>query len=151
MNHRVHWLVALGSAALYVASLFLPVAPPFKYGLVVDGGSPRVIVPTQPGYIAFRESLKFLDYWDPLDSQWWALGAPWLANPAIWLGIILMAAGFWRSSAITGGCALILALLALTQFEARIGSHVGYRAWTCSAGILFSCGVTGTVLGRRER
>src|SRR5262249_10922754 len=151
MKGRIHWLVAIGSAALYVASLFLPVAPPFKYDVVVDDGSPRVMVPSQPGYIAFRESWKFLDYWDPLDSQWWSLGAPWLAHPVIWVGMILMAAGCWRGTAITGGCALILALLPITQFEARIGTHVGYWAWTGCAAILFGCGVTGAVLRRRER
>jgi len=150
---RSHWLVAAASCTLYVSSFFLPVGSPIRISTSSPKGvgAPSNHPPLGPGSVAFRESWKFLHHAEPNDIGWRALGAPWFANPAIWIGILLLAAGYWRAATIFGGSASVLALLAISQFEARIGTEIGYWAWTGSAAILFGQGIVRMIIrGRRD-
>jgi hypothetical protein len=150
MKVRSDCLVAAASAGLYAASMFLPLAPPFMSQVAENNGSPRVVVLSQPGFVAFRESWKMLNYWEPTDADWWVLGAPWLANPAIWLGVVFLAAGSWRLAMVTGGSGLVLALLVISQYS-QVGADVGYWAWAGSAAILFCGGLVHMVAYRSPR
>jgi hypothetical protein len=152
MKLRSHWLVAAASCSLYISSFFLPVAAPFRvYNVGPNGVGVPSKYPPQPGYVAFRESWNLLHYAEPNDIGWRALGAPWFANPAIWIGILLLAAGYWRAATIVGGGASLLALMAITQFEGRIGTEVGYWVWVSSAAILLCAGLVQLVVCRSRR
>jgi hypothetical protein len=113
---------------MYVAALFLPTVAPFN---------PAFSTTTYPGYVAFR-MWKVLVEWVPEDIHWWVISLAWLANPAIWIAIVLTAAGFRRGAGAFAGCGLVLGFVPLPCGYSALGELPGYWAWVGSAGLLMA-------------
>ena len=140
MCKRGRYLVAVSTAGLYAASMLLPAVAPFN---------PEFSNTTYPGYVAFRAWKVVLD-WAPGELEWWLLGAAWLANPAIWLAVVLVATGRWRAAMVAAGCGFALGLVVLPRFYPIVSGLPGYWAWIGSAGLLFAAGLF-CHLASRER
>lgn len=129
MNKRWREVVVWFGVGLYLASLLLPTAAPFN---------PEFSDTTYAGWVAFRIGLGALLALEPFRLDWWLLGGAWLANPAIWLSIVLLAYGHCREAAKAAGCGLILSLLILPKGYVTVGGLPGYWVWVSSAALLFA-------------
>lgn len=113
----------------------------------VEGPTALVIL----GYQAFRGG----------PSGGWALTAAWCANPVLWVGCLLMAAGRWRGAAFAGGVALVLGLAMVlatvidhTAADVRWSAadyRAGYWLWLGSMALLLLTALTGRCMRRRQQ
>ena len=140
MCKRKRWLVAVCAAGLYALSMLLPTAAPFN---------PESNNTTYPGYVAFRAWKVVLD-WSPGELDCWLLGTAWLANPAIWLAVVLVATGRWRTAMVAAGCGFVLGLVVLPRFYPIVSGFPGYWAWIGSAALLLVASLY-SHLASRER
>jgi hypothetical protein len=108
------WL--LGTVCLiYVSSFLLPVYR------------------AAPGWFAFIVTLTGLRF----EGQGSSFSPVWLANPVLWIGVLLLATGRAGAAGIAGVVAVLLALLPMLH-----GSEehllIGYYAWLLSMAVLAS-------------
>src|SRR5689334_17875466 len=109
------WCILMLAISLYTASFFLPafrLLPPRGPGKAGTSGG-------APGYVVFRSALS-----RQLPS--------WLANVAFASGVLLLAAGRSRASAVAAVLGLALALSAIPSkpVEGHVGRlTIGYWAW----------------------
>jgi hypothetical protein len=130
-GNRDKWFrlaVAASAGAMYVAALFLPAVAPFN---------PSFSNATVPGYTAFRAWVVFIE-WEPGRLDWWVLGLAWLANPAIWAAIVLIAVGCRRAAGVAAACGVTLGLVPLPWGYSSIGGLPGYWMWIGSAGLVLA-------------
>jgi len=122
-------LIAL-SAGSYVVALFLPAVAPLR------DSRPG------PGWMAFVSCLlALLSPWEwRRDDGTAVMAASWLANPAIWAGWCLAAAGHGRRAACAGAGGVALGLTALIGFRAEVVGQPGYWLWVASAAVLLAAG-----------
>lgn len=102
------------------------------------------------GYGAFCES----------PFRRWA-GVAWCANPVLWVGCLLLAAGWWRWAALAG--CMALALGSAMVLVAVIGDpnadvqwsvsdyRVGYWLWLASMALLVLAALVGRRVSRRQQ
>jgi hypothetical protein len=127
MRKRRRIIVVVLSTALYGASIVLPAAAPFN---------PTFSTTTYSGYDAFELGRRIWFHFEPDDIDCWLVGAAWLANPATWLTIILVALGRWRPAFIAGVFSLSLALIVLPWCYPTVAGLPGYWAWIASPSLL---------------
>lgn len=156
---RLAGLLVVGG--LYAASFFLPaLAIPLTDQPVIDrlkaeiGGRAGGKVLSIQGPSVFEVDGYGAFYESPFRR--WA-GVAWCANPVLWVGCLLLAAGWWRGAALAGCVAL--ALGSVMVLAAVIGDpnadvqwsvadyRVGYWLWLGSLALL----VLASLVGRRVR
>jgi hypothetical protein len=125
VTRNLRFLMAGTAALLYGLSLGLP-------AISVLRGT------TSAGESAFELGWSAWTKWTPAELDWWIIAAAWLANPAIWIGILAVLLGRWRLGALAGACGLAFCLLPLTRFAQVVGVHVGYWAWVSSAAVVLA-------------
>lgn len=120
------WLVIWCSLCLYGVSLVLPAVVIFPK----NSDTPYL------GFEAFQAGSHCLVDWAPGDRDWWLLTVSWLANPTLWVALVCIALGRWRTGAALGGCALLMALIALTLFGPAVSRMPGYWVWAGSMAVV---------------
>jgi len=129
MGVTSRWIFAGAAALLYGVSLSLPTFSPFN---------PQSSNATYAGEFAVRMGWRSIVAWEPGDLDWWITSVAWLANPAIWVGMIALVLGRRDIGAAAGACGLCLSLLVLTRFAAIAGPHPGYWIWVTSAAFVLA-------------
>lgn len=168
---RLAGLLVVGG--LYAVSFFLPVLAislkdqPFEArlkeeisnrtgGKVTIGGvssqGQPVSVFVVDGLGAFYESAS--------PFRGWA-GVAWCANPVLWVGCLLLVAGWWRGAALAGGVALILGsamILAVAiggpqaDFQWSVADYRGgYWLWLGSMALLVLAALVGRRVSQRQQ
>ena len=127
MNTRLRWLIAGTGAALYAVSFALPVMGPIL----------RSAPAPYSGAEAFQWGWECLKEWDPAETRWWVGTAAWLANPAIWIAVIVAGLGRWRIGALAGFYGLALCLVPLSSLSDMVVGYPAYWTWIASAAFLF--------------
>ena len=129
---RSAWLVAL----LYLASFALPVGRDlYGFGCFLWGAfASLLLLPAAllslPGSLLGGHPAEDL-----------GLYLPWLANPALWVGLRSLARGRPRRAAAAGAVALPLALAFLLTEPGDL--RAGYYAWAGSMALLLVAGLVG--------
>jgi hypothetical protein len=163
---RLAGLLVVGG--LYAVSFFLPaLAIPLKdqplegrlkaeIGAVSIGGvsfqGQPVSVFVVQGHTAFYESAS--------PSRRWA-GVAWCANPVLWVGCLLLVAGWWRGAALAGGVALILGSAMIladlvgdpkADIQWSVADYrVGYWLWLGSPALLVLAAFVGWRVSRHQQ
>ena len=117
------WLAFAVIGALYAISFFLPF-------LLIDRHHPLLADPIWDGAIVFMSGMPGAE-------------VSWLANPALWVGLVMLILGRWRAASIAGIVALFIGFL-LKMIEIHVGSggqttyHLltGYCVWLASMVLL---------------
>ncbi|WP_406694884.1 hypothetical protein V5E97_27960 [Singulisphaera sp. Ch08] len=89
-----------------------------------------------PGYMAFLFAFEALTRCFSgsahVERGSWLLGLSWLANPAAWVGILLLGMGAWRLATVAGELAILLALCAVS-----VGGFIpSYYLWVASMAVV---------------
>jgi hypothetical protein len=130
------WLVAL----LYLASFALPVGRD-GYGAAyfLVGGLMTLLLPAAlPGLVSGLFGGASAGHVTAKDL---GVFLPWLANPALWVGLWALARGRPRLAAAAGAVALPLALAFLLTEPSDL--RAGYYAWAGSMALLLAAGLNG--------
>jgi hypothetical protein len=141
------WLVAL----LYVASVALP-ASGGLFGLVCFvGGAFASLIVLPASLVNLLGSLPGSLLGDApfrgLSARDLGMFVPWLANPALWVGMIALFRGRPRRAAAAGAVALPLALAFLLAKDSGDHLQAGYYAWAGSMVLLPVAGLAGALTG----
>jgi hypothetical protein len=147
----VLWLALVGA---YVASFFLPA----YFDLPAESNPYPGDATVVRGWGAFLQGLlslvlvvagfidSLLSGWSGDDRTYWLeiAALSWLANPAFWIGLRALRRRRWRTAAVAGLAALVLALLALVLVEREIGQlFAGYFVWLGGIVLLTAAGFAG--------
>jgi hypothetical protein len=138
-RHTAEFLLALAlwvaGVLAYSGSLVLPwfhLQPEAK--LPVKGRAHLVAFDRSQAQVTGMDAFEFL--FDRLEGGCFV----WLANPALWLGWLLLVCRRWRGACVAGCLALVLALNAPLVFQPREGPWVptgaGYHLWFGSMALL---------------
>ena len=105
-----------------------------------------------PGWMAFWFGLCAFVVPAPVDLERVLVMVNWLANPAIWVGLVSAWWGWWRSAAGCGvaGVLLSLAVLLLPRYRDGLVGQPGYWLWVATAALL-CVGSCLLVRSKRER
>jgi hypothetical protein len=94
-----------------------------------------------PGYEAFEAAFRvtFLITEEELTSdekkdllgsaEWLEIGAAWFANPAFWLALICIAAGWRECAVVIAGLAVLLSMSVLLHWWQNLPRLPGYWFW----------------------
>ena len=159
---RLAGLLVVGG--LYAVSFFLPaLAIPLTDQPVIDrlkaeiGGRAGGKVVSIQGPSVFEVDGYGAFYESPF-RRW--IGLAWCANPVLWVGCLLLAAGWWRGAAFAG--CMALALGSVMVLVAAVGDpnadvqwsvadyRVGYWLWLGSMALLVPAALVGRRISQRQ-
>jgi hypothetical protein len=133
---RHSWVIIL---AVYGVSFALP-AYPGTIGLGAFLAALYYLPIAVLGFIVGRSPISFA-----------SVCLSWLANPVLWVGLILLAKGRWHGAARVGLVAALLASIPLLTQDYHHGLRIGYFAWLASMILLIALSPAGWMALARAR